>query len=368
MNMFSCSVAVYPLYFIQMGTEVRRKCSSGMQYLLQRFPGIDEPGVFSAAEIYPEMISPYYARLIRREGGPIWRQAVPDPVELDDPASPEDPLEEERYSPVSGLVHRYPDRALFLVSDTCPVYCRFCTRKRRIRTARGREQLLRDREAGLEYIQNTASIRDVLLSGGDPLMLPENELFSLLDRLFSIKRLDLVRIGTRVLCTDPGRITEELVGGLSVYPALYINTHFNHPAELTGEASAAARMLASAGLPLGCQTVLLKGINDDPDILEELFRGLLGLRIRPYYLHLMDHTKGTAHFRLTISRVFSIYKELQKRMGGMALPRLMLDIPGGGGKVALDPHRALKPAEGGWIAAAYNGSEFFYPENGLGCD
>jgi len=351
------------LYFYRMGMELQRKTvSTGLKKLINRFPGALLFEIDRITAMYPERITPYYAELIQECGDPLWKQAVPDSAELEHAGLREDPLEEEGFSPIPGVVHRYPDRVLFLVSDICPVYCRFCTRKRRIGQARSREQLLLDREAGLQYISRTRSIRDVLLSGGDPLMLPEPELLPLLDRLFAIDRLDLVRIGTRALCTAPGLVTPELAQKLGRYRSLYINTHFNHSAELTPEAGDAAALLAEVGLPLSSQTVLLAGVNDDVELLERLFRGLLRMRVRPYYLHIMDLTQGTAHFRLPLVRVVSIYKELQRHLSGMALPRLMLDIPGGGGKISLDPGGVPEPVEGGWAVTAYSGERYFYPE------
>jgi lysine 2,3-aminomutase len=289
------------------------------------------------AAIYPMRISPHYLRLIEQPGDPIWRQAVPDLLELDDPQGLVDPLDEENLSPVPNLVHKYPDRALLLISNECPVYCRFCTRKRKVGLASMHitEETI---AAGLEYLRRTPAISDVLLSGGDPFMLSDEHLCDILTRLRRIPSIRTIRIGTRVPCTLPSRVTPQLASMLAGFHPLYINTHFNHPRELTAEAGHACSLLADAGIPLGCQTVLLRGVNDSAHTLTELFRGLLAMRVKPYYLFQIDQTRGTSHFRTTIDSGLAIMSQLIGHISGMAIPTYALDAPGGGGKIPLTPH------------------------------
>lgn len=306
-----------------------------LQRLSQRFP-IDSSELERITAVYPMRLSPYYLNLINQPGDPIWRQAVPDPLELDDPQGFDDPLDEENLSPVPNLVHKYPDRALLLVSNQCPVYCRFCTRKRKV----GRAEMQITEEtiaAGLAYLRRTPAISDVLLSGGDPLMLSDERLKDILTRLRYIPSVRTIRIGTRVPCTLPDRITAKLAAMLAAFHPLYINTHFNHPLELTDEARRACCFLADAGIPLGCQTVLLRGVNDNAETLAALFRGLLAIRVKPYYLFQIDQTRGTSHFRTTINQGLAIMSQLIGHISGMAIPTYALDAPGGGGKIPLTP-------------------------------
>lgn len=285
---------------------------------------------------YPLRIPPYYLGLIRQAGAPLYRQAVPDIRELDDPLGLTDPLGEEELSPVPNLVHKYPDRVLLLVSGQCAMYCRFCTRKCKV----GQAAMQCSEEhfaAGLDYLRRTPAVREVLISGGDPLLLADERIEDILRRLREIKSIEVIRIGTRTPCTLPMRITPELVAILRKYHPLYINTHFNHPAELTAEATRACTLLADAGIPLGCQTVLLRGVNDSPDVLRELFCGLLRLRVKPYYLMQADLTQGTGHFRTSISTGLEIMRRLIGTVSGMAVPKYVLDAPGGKGKIPLTP-------------------------------
>ena len=286
--------------------------------------------------VYPLRISGYYLELIKKHGLPLWRQAVPDLRELDDSVGLIDPLDEENLSPVPFLVHKYPDRALFLVCNECAMYCRFCTRKRKVGKA---EMLINDATiaAGLEYLAKTPAITDVLVSGGDPLMLSDQRLESILRSLRAIPSIATIRIGSRIPCTLPMRVTKRLAAMLKKYHPLYINTHFNHPAEITPEASLACNRLADAGIPLGCQTVLLRGVNDSPEILAQLLTRLLQIRVKPYYLFQADLTRGTSHFRTTIDTGLTIMQQLIGHISGMAVPTYALDAPGGGGKIPLTP-------------------------------
>ncbi len=298
--------------------------------------GYNTEDAAAVAARYPMRITPYYLELIKKEGAPLFRQAVPDQQELDDPKGMIDPLGEEDLSPVPNLVHKYPDRALFLVCSECAVYCRFCTRKRKVGTA---EMRITNKTitAGLDYLRATPSIREVLISGGDPLLLSDNRLEDILKRLTAIPSIEVIRIGTRVPCTLPMRVTPGLVTMLRKYHPLYINTHFNHPAEITEQASQACQLLADAGIPLGCQTVLLRGVNDSPEILRELFCKLLEIRVKPYYLFQADLTRGTGHFRTSIDTGLAIMKKLIGSVSGMAVPTYALDAPGGRGKIPLTP-------------------------------
>ncbi len=285
---------------------------------------------------YPMRINQYYLNLIKEHGSPLLLQAVPDIKELKDHVCLDDPLAEERLSKTANLVHKYPDRVLFLVSSRCAMYCRYCTRKRMV----GTKQMQITPETisrGIEYIQDTPAVREVLLSGGDPLLLEDEELDSILSRLHRIEHVEVIRIGTKVPCTLPMRITPKLVNILKKYHPLYINTHFNHPAELTDEARKACNLLADGGIPLGCQTVLLRNINDDAQTLKALFLGLLKMRVKPYYLFQCDLTRGTNHFRTSTRSGISIMRQLIGTISGMAIPTYALDAPHGKGKIPLTP-------------------------------
>lgn len=313
---------------------------------------------------FPMRINAYYLRLIKEIGDPLWRQAVPDEAELDDQVCMDDPLGEEDLSPVPNLVHKYPDRVLFLVSHQCAMYCRFCTRKRKVGTSRMRitaESI----QAGIDYIRHHPEVREVLLSGGDPLLLSDQEIESILERLRAIPTLKVIRIGTRVPCTLPMRITPELTTILKKFHPLYINTHFNHPAEITTEASTACSRLADAGIPLGCQTVLLKGVNDNPATMRELLLKLLEIRVKPYYLFQTDLTRGTNHFRTTTSTGLTIMRSLIGHISGLAVPTFAVDGPGGKGKIPLTPDYILQHGSN-LIFQNFRGEVCTYPESGDG--
>lgn len=289
------------------------------------------------AAIYPFKISKYYAGLIRTSGDPIWRQCIPDERELDEDAQAADPLAEELLSPVPGLIHRYPDRVVLLVSNRCPVYCRFCMRKRHVGAGKDLPPDPGAIDRAMAYIQSHPAIQDVILSGGDPLMLDDESLHFILSRLRAIKHIKIIRIGTRIPVTFPERITTELCSILRQFHPLYINTHFNHPAEITAASSNACGLLADAGIPLGNQTVLLRGVNDDVTVMRDLMIALLELRVRPYYIHQMDLIKGAAHFRTSVTQGLDIIRSLRGHVTGMAVPHYVIDLPNGKGKVALIP-------------------------------
>ncbi len=304
--------------------------------LAKRF-GIDPAPLRRVAERYPMRITPHYLGLIREVGDPIWRQCVPDPAELAPDELFCDPLAEEELSPVPAVIHRYPDRAVLLASGACAVYCRFCTRKRKVGCAAMRLPLDEVR-SGIDYIARTPGVKDVLLSGGDPLLLSDDVLDELLGALRRIPHVQIIRIGSRAPVTLPERITPALCAVLRRSHPLFLNTHFNHPRELSPEAQEACERLADAGIPLGNQTVLLRGVNDDPQTMAELLPGLLRLRIRPYYIHHMDLVRGTAHFRTRIERGLSLMAALRGRVSGLAIPHYVVDLPGGKGKVPLQPN------------------------------
>lgn len=291
--------------------------------------------------LYPCRISSYYAGLITAPHDPIWKQCVPSLEELNDTDQQPDPLDEERLSPVPGLIHRYPDRAVLLVSNRCATYCRFCMRKRKVGCSGGETDL----PAACDYIAATPQLRDIILSGGDPLMLPDDELHQILSALRRIPHVEIIRIGSRIPVANPSRITPELCRMLAEHHPLYLNTHFNHPQELTPEAARACSLLADAGIQLGNQTVLLKGVNDDGLTLQKLLTGLLRLRVRPYYLHQMDLVRGTAHFRTPLERGRELIGELRGKVSGMAIPHFVIDLPGGKGKVPVLPDTLQRDGE-----------------------
>jgi len=290
-------------------------------------------GINRTVPRYPALINNYYLSLALKAGDPVLRQIIPDPEEMSvsNEMMAEDPVGEDLYSPVPNLTHRYQDRVLLLISDRCPIYCRFCTRKRKIgRSLRVTDETVRE---GIDYIKKHPGIRDVLLSGGDPLMLENERLDQILSEIREIPHVEILRIGTRVPAAYPERVSSDLATLLTSFSPLYIHTHFNHPAEITPESREACRVLADAGIPLGNQTVLLGGINDDPDTLEKLFRELLLMRVRPYYLFQMDAVRGTRHFSTPLMAGVKIIDELRRRTSPMALPTFVVDLPDGKGKV-----------------------------------
>ncbi len=311
-----------------------RAAITSPQQLAERF-GIDPAPLEAVCKRYPLRITPYYAGLIRETGDPIWRQCVPDTAELDDAGLPSDPLAEDANSPVPALVHRYPDRGLLLAGNSCAGYCRFCTRKRRI----GRSEhgiSFAELQQGIDTIARTPQIRDVLISGGDPLLLNDRMLAELLGRLQKIAHVEIIRIGSRIPVVLPERITPALCQVLERCKPLYLNTHFNHPRELTTESWQACARLTDAGVVLGNQTVLLRDVNDNLDTLLELNRNLLQMRIRPYYLHQMDLTAGSGHFRVRVEKGSDLVAGLRGRITGMGIPQYVIDLPGGKGKVPVN--------------------------------
>lgn len=309
---------------------------------------------------YPVRVSNYYASLIQKKGDAIWKQCMPDPKELEDFDQCPDPLNEASLSPVPGLIHRYSDRVVLLVSNRCPVYCRFCMRKRLVGSGDAAMNETEFQDA-LAYIAATPTIRDVVLSGGDPLMLSDDSLLRVLSGLRAISHISIIRIGSRVPVTLPERITSELCNMLKQFHPLYVNTHFNHPDEITDDSGRACAMLADAGIQLGNQTVLLKGINDDVEVMRKLMTGLLDIRVKPYYLHQMDLVRGTAHFRTSVNTGLEIIRALRGHISGLAIPHYVIDLPGGKGKVAILPDDMERKGDT-LLLRTYTGEQIAYKD------
>jgi len=309
-------------------------------------------------EFFQARINPYYLGLIRYPGDPIWLQCVPDKQELKDFEAEEDPLNEDAMSPVPNITHRYPDRALFLVTSQCGIYCRFCTRKRKVGDY-GKISM-KGLESAFKYLEEHKEIRDVILSGGDPLMLTDAMLEKILKRLREIPHIEIIRLGTRMPVVLPHRITQKLCNMLKKYHPVYINTHFNHPWEITEESSKACGMLADAGVPVGNQLVIMKNINDNPDTVKELMQKLLKIRVRPYYMYMADETKGANHFRTSVETGLKIIEALRGHTSGLAVPQFVIDAPGGGGKIPLLPNYVLHKDEEQVILRNFNNKVYSY--------
>ncbi|HBK86534.1 MAG TPA: lysine 2,3-aminomutase [Firmicutes bacterium] len=324
----------------------------------------EEQGVRDCLSALRMAITPYYASLIDPDDPncPIRRQAIPTVRELyyaeEDMA---DPLLEDTDSPAHGLTHRYPDRVLFLVTDQCSMYCRHCTR-RRIAGATDQARSQQEINASIDYIRRTPSVRDVLLSGGDALMLSNERLEYILKALRQIPHVEIIRIGSRAPVVMPQRITPELVAMLRKYHPLYVNVHFNHPKEITPATKAACERLADAGIPLGNQTVLLRGINDSPAIMKQLVQGLLKIRVRPYYIYQCDLSQGISHFRTRVSTGIEIIESLRGHTSGLAVPTFVIDAPGGGGKIPVMPQYLISMSDRRVVLRNYEGVIVSYTE------
>jgi lysine 2,3-aminomutase len=309
-------------------------------------------------------ITPYYASLIDPGNPvcPVRLQAVPRiPETYPSESDQDDPLHEDVDSPVPGLTHRYPDRALLLITKVCSMNCRHCTRRRMV----GQEDLdlpPANVDEAIKYIAATPVIRDVLISGGDPLILADGRLESILAKIRAIPHVEIIRIGTRTPVVMPMRITDALVDMLSRYQPLYVNTHFNHPKEITAEAREACRKLADAGLPLGNQSVLLRDINDCPALMKKLVQKLLAVRVKPYYIYQCDLSRGIGHFRTTVSKGIEIIENLRGHTSGLAVPTFVVDAPGGGGKTPVMPSYLITSNEKRVILRNYEGVITAYEE------
>lgn len=309
-------------------------------------------------------ITPYYASLIdsSNKDCPIKRQAVPTINELNfEEADMSDPLHEDVDSPVPGITHRYPDRVLLLVTDQCSMYCRHCTRRR---MAGGKDRALPRAQVdrAIAYIQNNKMVRDVLISGGDPLTLSDEHLEYIIRRLRAVKHVEIIRIGTRTPVVLPQRITPELCAMLQKYHPVWINTHFNHPAEITPASKTACERLADAGIPLGNQSVLLRGINDCTNIMKKLLHQLMIMRVRPYYLYQCDLSRGIGHFRTSVGKGIEIMENLRGHTTGLAVPTYVVDAPGGGGKIPVMPQYVISRSDNKVILRNFEGNIYSYTE------
>jgi lysine 2,3-aminomutase len=326
----------------------------------------EEKGIDKAKGRLSMAITPYWGTLLDPEDPncPIRRQAVP--VAQESAIAPHemtDPCAEDRDSPAPHLVHRYPDRVLLLATDHCAMYCRHCTRRRLVGDHEEKDVNSTNRfDAAIEYIKSNRKIRDVLISGGDPLTLEDEELESLLSRIRSISHVEFLRIGTRIPVTLPQRITENLVNMMKKYSPIWISIHFNHPKEITKRCKIACDMLSEAGIPLGSQTVLLKGINDRPYIMKKLVHELLQIRVRPYYIYQCDPVRGTQHFRTPVATGINIMEKLRGHTSGYAVPTYVIDGPGGGGKIPVGPNYILSQAKGKYVLRNYKGKIYTYLE------
>lgn len=299
----------------------------------------EEEGVSKSLETLRMAITPYYLCLIdpNNPNCPIRKQAIPTGEETHQAeADLLDPLHEDEDSPTPGLTHRYPDRVLFLITDMCSMYCRHCTR-RRFAGQHDCESPSERIQKSIDYIARTPQIRDVLLSGGDALMVSDSMLESIIQRLRAIPHVEIIRIGSRTPVVCPQRITDDLVNMLKKYHPIWLNTHFNHPNEITAESTEACAKLANVGIPLGNQTVLLRGVNDCPNLMKRLVHGLVKMRVRPYYIYQCDLSMGLEHFRTPVSKGIEIVESLRGHTSGFSVPTFVVDAPGGGGKIPVMP-------------------------------
>lgn len=330
-----------------------------------KFDASEREGLKKTFDKFPLSITPYYLSLIEKDNyknDPIFKQAfggVEELITLKSELS--DPLSEDSDSPVEGITHRYPDRVLFHVSNICAMYCRHCTRKRKVGDidfVPTKQQL----QKGIDYIRKTPQVRDVLLSGGDPFMLPDDKIDWLLREISQIRHVEIIRIGTRMPVVLPYRVTDDLVNILKKYHPLWINTHFNHPREITASAKEALVKLADAGIPLGNQSVLLADINDCPRIMKSLVHKLVRNRVRPYYLYQCDLSEGLSHFRTPIGKGIEIMESLIGHTSGFARPTYVIDAPGGGGKIPVMPNYIISWSTNKVVLRNYEGVITTYKE------
>ncbi|MCK4913628.1 MAG: lysine 2,3-aminomutase [Planctomycetes bacterium] len=333
---------------------------SGIHFETQKRTKIEE-----TISEFPMSITPYYLSLIDKdnyENDPIFIQSFPSPSELVvHKCEMTDPLAEDKDSPVPYLMHRYPDRVLLHVSNVCSMYCRHCTRKRKV----GEVDSIPDKEVlqkGIDYIRQTKQIRDVLLSGGDPLMLSNDYLEWILSEIRAIPHVEIIRIGSRVPAVLPYRITKELISMLKKFHPLWLNTHFNHPREITASSKEALRLLADAGIPLGNQSVLLAGVNDCPKIIRKLCHKLVQNRVRPYYLYQCDLSRGLSHFRTPVGKGIEIIESMIGHTSGLAVPTYVIDSPGGGGKIPIMPNYLISWSTNKVVLRNYEGVITTYKE------
>lgn len=324
----------------------------------------EEEGIRQCLQTLRMAITPYYLSLIdiNDPDDPIRKQAIPTALEIHEAhADLLDPLHEDEDSPVPGLTHRYPDRALLLITDQCSMYCRHCTRRRFAGQSDSSMSMERIDKA-IEYIAKTTAIRDVILSGGDALLISDEKLECIIKKLREIPHVEIVRIGSRVPVVLPQRITPELVSMLAKYHPIWLNTHFNHPNEITEESSMACARMANSGIPLGNQSVLLKGVNDCMHVMKELVNKLVAIRVRPYYIFQCDLSMGLEHFRTPISKGIEIIEGLRGHTSGFCVPVYVVDAPGGGGKIPVMPNYVLSQSNNKVILRNFEGVITTYEE------
>lgn len=344
---------------MELWQQMIRDSVHSVDQLVEKF-GIDRKVAEGLDKFFQARINPYYLSLIRYPGDPIWKQCVPDKAELEDMDGFEDPLQEDAMSPVPNITHRYPDRVLFLTTSQCGMYCRFCTRKRKV--GNSDKISMKELESAFKYLEKHTEIRDVVLSGGDPLMLTDTMLEKILKRIRAIPHIEIIRIGSKMPCVLPHRITTKLVEMIKKYHPIYVNTHFNHPWEITPESTRACELLANAGIPVSNQSVLMKGVNDDPDVMKELFQKLLKIRVRPYYLYMADETRGANHFRTSLDKGLEIMFKLRGHTSGLAIPHFVIDAPGGGGKIPILPQYVLHRDDDRIVLRNYKNEVYVYRE------
>jgi lysine 2,3-aminomutase len=344
---------------MELWQEMIRDSIHSVDQLVEKFK-LDRNVASNLDNFFQARINPYYLSLIRYPGDPIWVQCVPDEMELNDIDSPEDPLGEDSMSPVPNITHRYPDRVLFLTTSQCGMYCRFCTRKRKV--GNSSKISMKELESAFKYVEEHTEIRDIILSGGDPLMLTDIMLEKILKRLRANPHVEIIRIGSKMPCVLPHRITPKLVKMLRKYHPIYLNTHFNHPWEITEESKKACELLVDAGIPVGNQCVLMRGVNDNPEIIKDLFRKLLAIRVRPYYLYQADMTKGANHFRTPLKVGLEIMDKLRGHISGLAIPHYVIDAPDGGGKIPILPQYVLHQDDEKIVLRNYKYNTFVYPD------
>lgn len=351
---------------------ILRESDKSLKELIKKF-NISQEEINLISCKYPARVNPYYLSLIKEKGDPIYKQCIPSMEEINDSFGEEDPLHEEpehqeRKNVPSLITHRYPDRVLFRISNQCAMYCRFCTRKRKVGDPY-KQPTISEISQAISYIKEHEEIRDVLLSGGEPLLLNDSFIEKILKSIYDVlknRKNSIIRIGTRIPCVLPQRITPELCETLKKYHPLYVNVHFNHPNELTEESKKACDMLADAGIVLGCQTVLLKGVNDNPEVMKELMQGLVSMRVKPYYIYQADPVKGTNHFRTDVKKGLEIYKALRGHTSGLCVPNFVIDAPGGGGKIPILPDYLVSIDNQKVVLKNYEDKIFEYPQ--VKCD
>ena len=328
---------------------------------LQKHLKADPKRIDKVIEKYPMRVNTYYLSLIKKKGDAIWKQCIPDALEVEIKTGRKDPLYEKKYSPLEGLIHRYKDRVLLTVSGMCATYCRFCTRKRKVGMC---EKVLKDKDTkkAFSYIRSHRAIRDVIVSGGDPLVLDDDRIEYYLKNIRKIKHVEIIRIGSRTPCVLPQRITPKFCQMLKKYSPIYFNTHFNHPQEITPQSKRACQMLVDSGVVMGNQSVLLAGVNDDVKTLKKLYEGLLKMRVRPYYMYIPDAVRGTYHFRVSIQKALRIMRQLIGHTSGLAIPHLIVDLKHGGGKIPLLPNYIVKKKGRRYTFKNFENKKFYYAD------